>query len=665
MHTALKTIALSIGIGCFSPVVLGDILTWSYDSPRVWEASSWTDGGVPSGDSVMIFNAPDAGVSDFSCYWPGPSCSDWIQASGTILLNQGSHLALVGDGGGHMGEAPNVALQGILAYAQTNLQIKDSCWLRVGAVKNYGQVHITDARLDIDGDLLQLNSAGLWLQDNAYLSIGGDALCTGRASNAFLMDAPNPAAATMDISGNLVLASTGSGLVGVVKRGRLEVERDVVLCSGPSVSGSSILAIGEEGVSYMERPRVSVGGDMIIGRSSDQVSDGFGRCVVQGGSLTVDGNITMSSRGHLIVDDVGRVSCRGLEAENAESIALTGGILRIEGNANIASGSLDIPRPGYGYAVVEFSDGDDDTDTGTSLLNCDVTLGGSSTNVQGVMYVVDGANLRIDGQLQIGRGTGYPNAGYLCVYDGATLVVEGDDPVVIAADGSLQVTDNDAEFACKAMKMSGKLQVMESTVSALAIIDTSTGTMELEGGSLVLSQVVKLGQLTMWSDARIEGMKCSFSNEDTTIHMLGATDAHGCIRASVLELDGALELFVYGDTDRLGEGLHAGSVCPIMSGSTNVFGSFHTVQITNRTPQPGAALSVRQDASGVSLVVAAAKPGDGNLDGTVDHVDLVRLLTNWGRTNGDAAYQMHNEDDYNADGSVNMQDLLDLIGNWG
>lgn len=665
MSTALKTIALSIGIGCFSPVALGDILTWSYDSPRVWEASSWTDGGVPSGDSVMIFNAPDAGVSDFSCYWPGPSSEDWIQASGTILLNQGSHLALVGDGVGHMGEAPNVALQGILAYAQTNLQIKDGCWLRAGAVKNYGQVQITDARLDIDGDLFQLSSAGLWLQDNAYLSIGGDALCTGRASNAFLLDAPNPAAATMDISGNLVLASTGSGLVGVVKRGRLEVERDVVLCSGPSVSGSSILVIGEQGVSYMERPRVSVGGDMIIGRSSDQANDGFGRCVVQGGWLAVDGDITMSSRGHLIVDDVAGVGCQGLEAEDAESIALTGGQLRIDGNLNIASGALEIPRPGHGKTVVVDLGGcDDDTDTGMSLLNCDVTLGGNSTNVQGVMYV-GGTNLRIDGQLRIGRGTGGPSAGYLCVWDGATLVVEGDDPVAIGADGSLQVTGNDTEFTCKAMKMSGKLQVTEGTVSALAIIDTSTGTMELEGGSLILSQVVKLGQLAMWSDARVEGMKCSFSNEDTTIHMLGATDAHGCIRASVLELDGALELFVYGDTDGLGEGLHAGSVCPIMSGSTNISGSFHTMQIANRTAQHGAALSVRQDASGVSLVVAATKPGDGNLDGTVDHVDLVRLLTNWGRTNGDAAYQMHNEDDYNADGSVNMQDLLDLIGNWG
>ena len=67
----------------------------------------------------------------------------------------------------------------------------------------------------------------------------------------------------------------------------------------------------------------------------------------------------------------------------------------------------------------------------------------------------------------------------------------------------------------------------------------------------------------------------------------------------------------------------------------------------------------------IRLVVLMPNPaltynalGDVNGDGTVDVLDLLTLLGDWGPCPSCAS-------DLNGDGTVNVLDLLDLLANWG
>jgi hypothetical protein len=57
---------------------------------------------------------------------------------------------------------------------------------------------------------------------------------------------------------------------------------------------------------------------------------------------------------------------------------------------------------------------------------------------------------------------------------------------------------------------------------------------------------------------------------------------------------------------------------------------------------------------------AYALVGDTNLDGTVNLIDLLILLDNYGETGADWA-----QGDFNYDGVVNLTDLLALLNNYG
>ncbi len=60
---------------------------------------------------------------------------------------------------------------------------------------------------------------------------------------------------------------------------------------------------------------------------------------------------------------------------------------------------------------------------------------------------------------------------------------------------------------------------------------------------------------------------------------------------------------------------------------------------------------------------AGALPGDVNLDGRVDGMDLIRFGRSFGSQRGDARFNANA--DFNADGSVDGTDLAVLASNFG
>ena len=860
MRTTLQIITTGLTIGCMGTTVFSDILTWGYTGTSAWNESHWNPVGTPGVESVLLFNAPDQGVSDIECHWAGPSSEQWIQSIDTILLNADSSVEFVGDGAGQMGDAPNIAMQSFLTYSMAQAYVLDGCWMQCENVSNYGTVKSRNSRIDITGDLRQNRHGVMWIGQGADLSVGGNVhiaggslwsagadaviqidgsvlfegdgvndaglsagpgsirvdgtvgcaqdsqhglllpvlgslqcgsldLATGTVEvvmydgvievNGGTLELPNDGwqiaqyaassggdatfrlvrGASMDningtltlsgvhdegtgrlvissvdldgvmdesrisqatigtlialqgggvdvegaarlsvlgnahfdgqtsgtgeafrltaisdeaeastpsmfVGGDLALSSAGGGVVGQVHRGQLAVVGDIQIGTPSGIAATSALWIGEPGASPATLPVVTAGGDLRLGWSGDGTDAGFGTCSVRDGVLVVTGEIDVSSRGGLLLYDRSVVYSGGLDLDNASSLFQIAGRLNVHGNADIDSGALEIPRAGHGGSgVMQLSDG-----TANSHLDCDVTIGGSSEQETGQFEISDESDVRISGRLRVGRGTGGTQVATLEVNNGASLVADGDVPVSIDSDGVLAVSDEQTIFACDALLVSGSLSVKnEASASIWSSINAVAGTMSLYEGSSLWSPAMQLGTLTIESDAELVSASCSFSDATTTIQFIGVSDAGGCIRTGTLALDGSLDLFVYGDGDLAGRGsrgLHAGSVCPIMSAGLDVSGEFDSVQITNGTSQSGAALSLQQDETGLSLVVSAAIPGDGDLDGHVDRDDLVRLLTNWGQTRGDGTYQPYSEDDYDRSGVVDVRDLIDLLVNW-
>ncbi|MFT3786193.1 MAG: hypothetical protein QM770_08510 [Tepidisphaeraceae bacterium] len=86
-------------------------------------------------------------------------------------------------------------------------------------------------------------------------------------------------------------------------------------------------------------------------------------------------------------------------------------------------------------------------------------------------------------------------------------------------------------------------------------------------------------------------------------------------------------------------------------------GKFATVQGVSLSPTKS--LAVVYGATNVQAIVA--RPGDANLEGTVNFSDLLTLAANYG-TAGGATWSVG---DFTGDGSVNFDDLLALAANYG
>ena len=65
-------------------------------------------------------------------------------------------------------------------------------------------------------------------------------------------------------------------------------------------------------------------------------------------------------------------------------------------------------------------------------------------------------------------------------------------------------------------------------------------------------------------------------------------------------------------------------------------------------------------ADGTSVLVKYTRPGDANLDGTINLQDFNRLATNFGGSN-----KLWSQGDFTYDGLVNLQDFNRLASNFG
>jgi hypothetical protein len=63
----------------------------------------------------------------------------------------------------------------------------------------------------------------------------------------------------------------------------------------------------------------------------------------------------------------------------------------------------------------------------------------------------------------------------------------------------------------------------------------------------------------------------------------------------------------------------------------------------------------------VIIPPTTAKPGDVNVDGAVNILDLSIMSTNWGKSAG----ATRNQGDLSGDGKIDILDLSILATNWG
>ena len=195
----------------------------------------------------------------------------------------------------------------------------------------------------------------------------------------------------------------------------------------------------------------------------------------------------------------------------------------------------------------------------------------------------------------------------------------------------------------------------------------TNGWVTVEDDSTLQAQTISVGTISLEPEVKIVSDSITFQGGEHSIRFGGVYHSQGMVQADNIELGGTLELSVIGDGDHTNgqssEGLHAGTICPIMTGA--ITGSFDSIEIANDWGwQYGAQLSVSVDETGLWLHVFATTPGDGNLDGLVDRDDLIQLIEHWGDTTGQSQWQVYSPDDYDTNGVVDIHDLITLLSNW-
>ncbi|MCH2136270.1 MAG: hypothetical protein MK101_06765 [Phycisphaerales bacterium] len=556
--------------------------------------------------------------------------------------------------------------------------------LTLGGAGEESTAQLVISSVDLDGveddtnrsystmrSLVALNGGSLVLEGAADMTVLANAefhhqtagVITGltmrRPENATSVADP-----TMTVGGDLVLGSAGGAMLADVHRGELSVLGDVVIGAGPNALPISRMDVGDPSAADPSwwACKVSVSGDLNIGRYWESDHESFGYCSLHEGRLEVGGKIDLSGYGGLIINNNASATCGELGIDRAGQLDMRGGTLRVEGDISVASGTLEIPAAeAVSEAAIYVNSG------AASDLQCEIQVGGGSDSNHGTLGFYGDAAVTVSSRLLVGQGVGDSvSDNVVFVQEEADLTVNGGTDV--ASDGYLSIAAPGARMTTAWLQCDGGLYLFDGAELAVSsTLAATNGWVTVEDDSTLQAQTISVGTISLEPEVKIVSDSITFQGGEHSIRFGGVYHSQGMVQADNIELGGTLELSVIGDGDHTNgqssEGLHAGTICPIMTGA--ITGSFDSIEIANDWGwQYGAQLSVSVDETGLWLHVFATTPGDGNLDGLVDRDDLIQLIEHWGDTTGQSQWQVYSPDDYDTNGVVDIHDLITLLSNW-
>jgi hypothetical protein len=326
------------------------------------------------------------------------------------------------------------------------------------------------------------------------------------------------------------------------------------------------------------------------------------------------------------------------------------------GNVTVGSGTLNFGVFGGGSGVYNLTGGSLTTESvatskgdgtfnhsgGTHTVNATLDLSGFGP--AGATYNLSGSGTLTTKDLKIGRNTSrglFDQRGGTATVTGTLTLYSNTNAAYFLQDGSLTAaaTVNDARFTqtggtASLGTLSGLGQTSVARGGALSATAIRQASLTLESGATVSitsgggdNGTSKLSQLSLASDVRFD-----LADHALVLDYTGASPI-GTIRAAVA----------------------AGTLTSSLAGPTAVLGYAEAADVLS----PTGGTFAGQSADGTAVLVRLTRPGDANLDGTVNFADLLALARNYNRTGVD-----WNLGDFNYDGTVNFADLLALAKNY-
>ena len=541
--------------------------------------------------------------------------------------------------------------------------------LRVTSIDLDG-VEVTDARSAVSADTILVNGDGAIIIEGyadvdvaADLSLVGGGSISGSLNLSSVGETEGGQNPTLDVGGDLLIGSTGSRVIMDLSAGTVAVEGDMLV--GQSVDGDAFASvlIGQNYDDGIDDPNISVSGDLLVGVTPAGLDADAADLNLQSGVLTVEGKLELGVDSTLSVGADSNFIVGRFETANLDAVTVNGGYQQL-GVCVLSGGTLAIPHA-------------DSQHPATALLTAFLTsidgsmsIGGTNPEADGTVYVTNYAQPDVSGDLTIGTASG--GDGNLIVYSDNTLDVWGG--IAIHSTGMLELDSGAAATAgeftisetgsCE-LKPGSSFSVSGNVTQQGAGGMLTVGGIAEEAATLVAEGDVALANCSVYSNSLLiaEGELTMPSQATTLISVAYPPQAGGCMQGNTVVLDGHLSAMVYTP-------VMAGLQIPLMSAESAMTGTLDSFSFDQEFNQPGASISVVQQDGTLLLVVEAATPGDGNLDGRVDYSDLTRLITqSWGRARGGGTgdwspFFIYNEDDCDQNGIVNVIDLLLLLQNW-
>jgi hypothetical protein len=608
-------------------------------------------------------------------------CGGFITRNSLVQLNNGAIMEVAEGDFQVQNEWPNFQIGSIVRLVHGcqfdltgTLTIYDGdvpgdSILRVTSIDLDG-VEVTDARSAVSADTILVNGDGAVIIEGyadvdvaADLSLVGGGSISGSLNLSSVGETEGAQNPTLDVGGDLLIGSTGSRVIMDLSAGTVAVEGDMLVGQSIDSDAFASVLIGQNYDDGIDDPNISVSGDLLVGVTPAGLDADAADLNLQSGVLTVEGKLELGVDSTLSVGADSNFIVGRFETANLDAVTVNGGYQQL-GVCVLSGGTLAIPHA-------------DSQHPATALLTAFLTsidgsmsIGGTDPAADGTVYVTNYAQPDVSGDLTIGTASG--GDGNLIVYSDNTLDVWGG--ITIHSTGMLELDSGAAATAgeftisetgsCE-LKPGSSFSVSGNVTQQGAGGMLTVGGIAEEAATLVATGDVALANCSVYSNSllKAEGELTMPSQETTLISVAYPPQAGGCLQGNTVVLDGHLSAMVYTP-------VMAGLQIPLMSAESAMTGTLDSFSFDQEFNQPGASISVVQQDGTLLLVVEAATPGDGNLDGRVDYSDLTRLITqSWGRARGGGTgdwspFFIYNEDDCDQNGIVNVIDLLLLLQNW-
>lgn len=591
--------------------------------------------GLDSGESAVV------NLNGGTLIAPGDdfNVSDNPGTSGTINIHDGSLLQV--DGINFVGKSNNSVGTINQTGGEYHVRRTGNFALVLGSRRGIGIYNMSGGTLTVDGEFYvgQGNGGSVDRQGEGFFNQTGGTVI---ANNWFVVGREG-AWGHVNLSNGAVFTKQGNG----------NVEIDVGRIDGVNNTTASDMTVDNATFNVNTgRLTISLGAET---EGTLTVKNNGVVNIAQGFLVVSDGGGTLGSKGTLNIESGGQVNVNQGEAW----IGTFGGSnavvnIRSGGSLTVSNNWIGLGRDN-GKGVINLEDGSL-TKSGNNNFSIGwqpasdgrlIQTGGTFTVTGGQTWIGEGGTALIDtsaGTMNVLRlDVGHAGGGNASFNVSGTADVTVTD-LVIGNAGTVTSTVNLSGGSLRANTISagggtgtrtfnftGGTLTVGSYTGPGALANTGTGTLS-PGGNAAGGTTSITGDYTQGADATLL-INFDASEASDSVSVTGAAT-----------LAGTLDLTILNAYDPASLALHT-----ILS-AASVTGVFDTINGISISPDKSWAVTY----TATAVEARATRPGDTNIDGTVDFVDLLALARNFGLDAGGT----WSVGDVTGDGAVNFTDLL-------